>query len=685
MQKRKIKIGIPKGLFYYRYFPFWKNFFENLECEVIVSKSTDKEILSKGISLLTDEICLPVKAFCGQVVSLIEKCDFILIPSIFSFEKKVHACPKFIGLPDLIKAVVPEAKILDPDINFDRGEKDFYFNLLNLGKIFKKDDQKIKRAIERAKEAQKEFEEREEKVGKEKFLVALIGHPYLIRDEFLTKNLVFHLEKNGAKVLFSDSIPYSKMRSYLLKMNPKPYWSCEDEIIGAGAYLLEKKNVDGMILVSAFGCGPDSTMFSILKIRAEKMKIPLLEIFFDEHTSDAGLVTRIEAFLDTLSREKRKDSLFPIREKVFEGKIKKIGFPCLGGGMKVLRKILKRNFGISLVVLPVTERTYELGVKYAPETICFPFKVILGNSIEFLERGVDTLMMTTARGPCRIGYYHNLLEEILRDLGYDFEIFRMRGEIIKERGIFEVFRMIKRFTGKASWSKIISTFLMAIFKLRAYHKLEREVQKVRAVEIEKGTADRIFEEAIEAIDEAEGFFQLRKILKKYLKKLKEIPKMKEKPLKIGLIGEIFVLMEPFVNMEIEKELGKMGCEVERVKSSYLGEYTNPFIRFDPLTHEKKKLEKFTKKYLKRDIGGHALESIGKKVEWSKKFDGLIHIMPFGCLPEVIAQNIMMRMPEKIPVLTVPCDEKMAKAGLITRLEAFVDLIKNKKYENVLRN
>lgn len=690
MQKRGTKIGIPKGLFYYRYFPFWKSFFEELGLEIIVSETTTKEILKEGISRLTDEICLPVKAFCGQVFSLIGKCDFVLIPSIFSFEKKIRACPKFIGLPDLIRAVVPESPpILDPDINFDRSEKEFYFNLLNLGKIFVSNISKIKEAIKKAEKSQKDFEEKEEEIRKEKnqLIVGLIGHPYLLKDKFLTHDLVSHLEKRGIKVIFPNLISFSKKRSFLLKINPKPYWACEDEIIGAGAYFLENEKINGLILVSAFGCGPDSTMFPFLKIRAQKIKKPCLEIFFDEHTADTGLITRLEAFLDTISETKeRKFFVFSRDKRETKGKIKVVGFPSLGGGMRIFKKLFEKNFGISLISLPVTQRTYELGVKYSPETVCFPFKVILGNSIEFLEKGADTLIMTTARGPCRIGYYHNLLEEILKNLGFKFEIFRFRGEIIKEKGIFEVLKTLKRFTNNAPWYRIISTFLMAIFKLRTYHQIEKEVQKVRAKEIEKGSADRIFEEAVEAIDEAQNLCQLKNILRKYLRELKEIPQEKEPSLKIGLIGEIFVLMEPFVNMEIEKELGKMDVEVERVRSSYLGEYANPLIRFDPLTHEKKTLEKFTKKYLKRDIGGHGLESIGKKVEWSKKFDGLIHVMPFGCLPEVIAQNIMMRMPEKIPVLTVICDENLGKAGLITRLEAFVDLIKNKKkHENILGN
>ena len=678
-KEKRAKIGIPRGLFYYRYFPFWKTFLEELGNEVVVSDPTDKEMLSQGIARLTDEVCLPVKAFCGQVISLKEKVDFILIPSIFSLEKKVHHCPKFIGLPDLIKAVLPEVKnILDPDINFDKGEKEFYLELYKLGHLFTLDNSKIKMAIKKAMSSQEEFDHQIRPTQKEiqaRATIALVGHPYLLQDEYLNHRLIWHLENRAVRVFSSEMITRKEMRKFIYKIQASAYWTCEDEIIGAGAYFIERKDVDGIIIINAFGCGPDSTMVTFLENYARKFQKPILEIVLDEHTADTGLITRVEAFVDTIFENKKRNFLFqPQLETITptEGKIKNLGIPFIGGKLKIFRKLIKENFDISLISFPVTSQTYELGVKYSPEFVCFPFKVILGNYIECLEKGVDTILTLSSFGPCRVGYYRRLLEEILTNLGYKFEMFKIKSE---DKGPLGALRTIKRFTNNAPWLRIAFVFLLGIAKLRVLEQLEKEVQKIRAREIEKGRADQIFEEAIGAIDQAEGFRELTRVKKEYLNKLREIPKENIKPLKVGLIGEIFVLIEPFVNMEIEKELGKMGVEIEKTKSVYLSEYTS-FLRFDVLNKEKRDLEKFTKKYLKRDVGGHGLESLGKKIEWSKEFDGLIHLMPFGCLPEVIAQNIMTKTEEKIPVLTIACDEKLGKAGLITRLEAFVDLLRS---------
>ena len=693
-KEKQIKIGIPKALFYYHHFPFWKSFFENLGLEVIISPSTDKEILTQGISRLTSEVCLPVKAFAGHVLSLKKKCDFIFIPAIYNlggfenFEKKLQGCPKFIGLPDLIKAVTPEIPpILEPDLNFNKGKGKFYFTLYKIGNSFTQNPFKIKRAIKEALRSQKEFENEFRKGRKRKdkeATVGLIGHPYLLYDEYLNHRIVSHLEKMEVEVLFPEMVPKEKLENSILKVLDCPYWTSEKELIGAGVYFAEKKEIDGLILISAFGCGPDSVMTELLENYAKKFRKPFLQIVLDEHTAETGLITRLEAFVETIFQQKRcffKKEIFlrkSFEEK--EKKISKLGLPYLGGRTKIFSKILEKNFGISVISPAVTEKTIELGVKYSPETICFPFKVILGTYLECLEKGADTLLMVSNLSGCRNRYYDRLLENIFTQLGYDFRFLKADAQ---DKGIKGVLKTIKKFSNNAPWPKIFSVVRIGITKLRVLDGIEREVQKIRAREFKKGEADQILKEAIEAINEAENLLELKEISKKYLEKLENIPKKKEERfLKVGLIGEIFVLIEPFVNLEIEKELGKMDVGTERVKSTYLSEYTKIF-QTDPLSSEKRELKPFTQKYLRRDVGGHALESLGRKITWANQFDGLIHVMPFGCLPEVIAQNIMISTKEKIPVLTVPCDDQLGKAGLITRLEAFVDLIRNYHHQRTI--
>ena len=134
-------------------------------------------------------------------------------------------------------------------------------------------------------------------------------------------------------------------------------------------------------------------------------------------------------------------------------------------------------------------------------------------------------------------------------------------------------------------------------------------------------------------------------------------------------------MEPFFNMNVEGELGKRGVEVRRNRSTFYSEYTRLASYMKVLNNEKKDLQEFARPYLSRDVGGHGLESIGEKVHLAREgFDGIVHLAPFTCMPEAIAQNIMLTTEERIPVLTIICDEQMGHAGLVTRVEAFVDLL-----------
>lgn len=682
---KKPVIGVPRGLFYYRYFPFWKAFFEELGAEMIVSPPTDKTMLDYGLRCLTDEICLPVKAFCGQAASLNGKCDFILIPSIYSLEKNVYNCPKFIGLPDLTRAVIPQAlPILDPHVDLDKGKSRFYCTLYSLGRRFTSNPLRINRAINKAVKSQAEFEKpaKERPGGGDRINIAVVSHPYLIHDEYLNHRLVSHLERMGAKLLFPEMIDKETLRASLYHITDRPYWTCEDEIIGAGACFIENQDVDGVISLNAFGCGPDSVMIDLIQNYARRFRKPFLQIVLDEHTSDTGLLTRLEAFLDTIRPGKGNRKVLPRHPGApppqTEEYIRILGVPFIGGRLGVFKKLLREKCGISLISPPVTARTIELGVKHSPEWVCFPFKVMLGTFIECLDQGADTLLITASSNACRMGRYARVQEQILENLGYRSKFFELHGN---DKGLAGIARVIKRFSNNAPWITTISLFRFMAAKLRVLDRIEREVQRTRARENMNGQADRLYEEAIAAIDQASTSNALTEVCRRYLEKLREIPQGKNlSPLRVGLVGELYILIEPFANMNLERELGRMGVEVTRVRSTYFSEYTR-FLRFDVLNQEKQKLSKFTRKYLKRDVGGHALESLGKKITGASEYDGLIHLMPFGCLPEIIAENIMLKTEEKLPVLTIACDEKLGEAGLITRLEAFVDLLWNRRNSN----
>ena len=353
----------------------------------------------------------------------------------------------------------------------------------------------------------------------------------------------------------------------------------------------------------------------------------------------------------------------------------RVGMPHMGN-LYIPFKALFERLDIDFVIPPVNnQHTLTLGVKHSPEGLCIPFKLTLGNLIEAAELGADTLLMPAGYGICRLGYYAKTQEQILRDLGHKFEMIPVG---VSERKLFGILELVKRLSNNAPWSKIISAFRFGLTKLNAMDRIERVVQKVRAVEQARGTANHLFTEAVKAIDQADDYDTLKKMQAGYIDQLNQAAKdTQAQPLIVGITGEFYVVLEPFSNLDIEIELGKLGVEVRRM--TFVSEWTKFSLFLNPLgVNEKDRVHKAALPYLKRDIGGDGWESVGEKVLHAKEYDGLVHLAPFTCMPEIIAQNIMPTTKESIPVLTILCDEQLAKTGMLTRLEAFVDLLERKR-------
>lgn len=356
----------------------------------------------------------------------------------------------------------------------------------------------------------------------------------------------------------------------------------------------------------------------------------------------------------------------------------KVTLPHMGN-LYVPFKGLFREFGVEYVVPPAcSRRTLSLGARYSPEFVCVPFKLTLGNFIEALELGADTLIMAAGPGLCRFGYYARLQEKILRDLGWEFEM--VTTEPFEGGRITGIVKRLRVLCGDPPWMKLIGAVRFGLAKIAALDDIERIVHVVRARELVKGTATRTWKEAIDAVDEASDYRALKMVKRAYIEKLKSIPSDEALPLRVGIIGEFYVLLEPFVNMDVEVELGKLGVEV--VRTMFIGEWTKLSLFLSAVgIKPKQEIFKAASPYLARDVGGDGWESVGETVLGAEHgLDGMVHLAPFTCMPEVVAQNILPTVSKEsdIPVLTITCDEQMGRAGLITRLEAFVDLLKRRR-------
>ena len=328
-----IRVGIPQALFYYQYYPAFRAFFEELGAETVVSPQTTKETLAQGASRVVADTCLPVKVFLGHVLSLVGECDYMFIPVIRSIKPKVYNCSKFLGLPDMTRAVIPESPpILEIEIDLNKGKGGLYQAIYRLGRKFSLNPFKIRRAAKAALKAYSDYLElmysqqltpseaiarisgvpdiepvaSNHSQAEAKLVVALIGHPYLLHDEYINHGIIQRFEKMGARVKTPEMLTPDELEAATTSLVGKAYWTYEDEVVGAGEHYLGS-GVDGVIGLMAFGCGPDSVMMDMVAKRASRLKsTPFMSLTLEEHQSPAGILTRLEAFLDMVQLRKQK-------------------------------------------------------------------------------------------------------------------------------------------------------------------------------------------------------------------------------------------------------------------------------------------------------------------------------------------------------------------------------------------
>ena len=235
--------------------------------------------------------------------------------------------------------------------------------------------------------------------------------------------------------------------------------------------------------------------------------------------------------------------------------------------------------------------------------------------------------------------------------------------------------------GNKSWRATLGELKFAIQQLSLVEEIERKAHYVRPREIKKGEATRVWRGAGDRVCAAHTTASLKKVREEVMGELDAIPTdTAARPLRVSILGEFYVALNPFCNMELEDELGKRGVEVTR--SAWLTEWVKAwlFLEWVGLGHGRK-VKRAAHPYLSRDVSGDAIQSLGETILHKEEgFDGILHLYPFTCMPEIIAENIYPRVikDHSIPVLTVVFDEQMARAGLITRIEAFIDLMERRR-------
>ena len=296
-----------------------------------------------------------------------------------------------------------------------------------------------------------------------------------------------------------------------------------------------------------------------------------------------------------------------------------IGLPRTGIYSKVIRDFFE---GLGCKVIMPNKSSQEIinpGVMNSADMMCYPYKVTLGQEIYCLEHGATDLVMFSSHGRCRFKHYHQLQEQTLRNLGYHFQMH-----------VFSAQNLVPKLMNMSSASlpHVIKALMKAFSQIK---EVERQ-----------------------AYNDAHSY-----------------------PVKIGIVGEIYTMIEPDINFDIVRKLQKLGVGVHiSMTASY---YIKERFKLDFLDERAEKKE--AKQLLSEELGGHGFQSIINTIHYAKKgFDGVIHVLPLSCMPESTVESIINHVADKygIPLYRFALDESNFEQGFNVRLSTFVSMLKRRK-------
>ncbi len=323
-----VRIGIPSSLLYYMHYPMWHTFFSELGAQVITSEPTNKNLLDAGVQGALADACVPVKIYFGHVISLGSKVDYLFIPRVVCLNGRTIYCPKFLGMPDMLRLTIPQLPpIIDVTMDVREGRFALFKSFQQIGKIIGANAAAILKAYAKAQKVAGQYQKallkgwhppeaielvtkgeqalKSKDSGKGDITLAVLGYPYEVHDDYISVGLIKKLKRLQVNVVTMENIPPHTLAWQNTGLDKNMFWTFSDLVLRATHYIYQKGTVDGVIHLTAFGCGPDSIVDKLMDMAAKQNEnIPFMSLSIDEHTGDAGISTRLEAFTDMLRRRK---------------------------------------------------------------------------------------------------------------------------------------------------------------------------------------------------------------------------------------------------------------------------------------------------------------------------------------------------------------------------------------------
>jgi predicted CoA-substrate-specific enzyme activase len=715
-------IGIPRILLMHELYPFWEAFFTELGYRAILSDPTNKELIRQGVETVVAETCFPIKVAHGHVLNLLEKgIKQIFLPSIINMEKlkddfdHSQTCPYVQSFPYVVHSSIDfkryDAHVLQPVITFGRGHQAVELALVGLGRKLKRRAGAIRRACAKAREHQGRFYQAVAARGREimkglgegEKLMVIVGRPYNSCDPGVNLDIPKKLRDLGVLPIPMDFLPLQSMagREGLKDM----YWRYGQKILAAAHLIKDDPRLFG-IYVTNFGCGADSFISHFFRDTLKGK--PYLQLEIDEHSADAGAITRCEAFLDSLKHARGPQEQKRERGKVGGDASRTIYIPHMADHAYAFAAAFNAC-GIEAQVFPESnQETLYWGRKYTSGKECYPLILTTGDMIRVLKNSdcdptQTAFFMPSGNGPCRFGQYHRFHRLILDELGYaDVPIYapNQDGTLYRDMGV------LSSTFNKLGWWAIVAVDLLI-----------KKLHQTRPYEENTGETDRVYQKCLDLVCEAirtgdNDLGRLEKALREACGRFDAIPLLNpgSKP-KIGIVGEIYVRSNCFSNEHIVRKIEALGGEawlaplVEWIHylnvisrrhtwrnrdhsnllkilltEHYQRQYEHSLDRIfqgsiknlqEPKTAD---ILRLAQPYLDSTFEGEAVLSVGKTVDFAiKGASGVVNVMPFTCMPGTVVSAILKRYREEnsnLPILHMAYDGQ-EQSNIMTRLEAFM--------------
>jgi len=723
-------IGIPRVLMFFEQFPLWAAFFGELGVKVVLSDKTNRRLINKGLEEVLAEACYPVKVAYGHVVNLIEKgVDCIFLPSIIDLEKdsddvtRSYNCPLIQGIPFMLRpAFKDKARIISPSIFMAKEKENLKGQMEKMGREFGKETGEIASAITAALNAQEEFERMRRERGREilKTLkkdneaVVVIGKPYNVHDLGLNLNIAKKLRHLGVLAIPFDLLPVDRVE--LPPHYSNLVWKNEQNLLRTAILARNNRSLNPIIITN-YGCGPDAFLWKYLEETMEEDPYLLLEV--DEHSGDAGMITRVEAFLDTVSRpktrveEERQEDLSVIRPSgeisIFKPakrvrELDKTFYIPYVSGHSVIWAAALNSVGLDARVLPEPdELSEEIGRKYVSGKECHPYLLTTGDLVRMTELedfspDRAAFMMLNFDGSCRLSQYALSQKLVLKRLGLGHIPIVAPVASIRHDECTELFGLK---WAEAVWKGWLATDVLL-----------KKLLHIRPYEVNKGESDRVYAQAIEEI--ASGIINgnFRQTLNRSIAAMDEIPaKNEDRPI-IGIVGEFYTCMNSWSNNFIIKEFESLGAEVRLgpTTTDYLVYFNEVYpethfsrrkylsalyyyLRRFPFMYWKGKIEGMMKDelrdcriprvedvvtlaapYVSDDIDPVVTVNVAKAKNYAMRgCSGIANLVILNCLYGTVSTAIyrgIQREHNRIPVLNMIYDG-LKQTNAKTRIEAFI--------------